>query len=71
MEHVRPHFDLDIAAGGPHLLGHSHRIVAQHIVASDQDERRWQAQLIAVERRRIGMAWIGAGKILLRSSSQQ
>ncbi len=65
MEHARPHFEFDLAATCSQALGHSHRIIAQCLIAADMDESRRQARRIAVKWRGVGRARICAGQIKL------
>jgi hypothetical protein len=61
MRHARPYFELDMTPRGTHAIGHAHGVIAQHLVAADLDDCRRQSGGIAVKRRDIGSAWVGAG----------
>lgn len=70
MRHARPDFERDRAAGIAQPLGHPHRIVAQDLVAADMQQGRRQAPQIAVERRGVRVARIGAAEIARRQRPQ-
>ena len=70
MRHARPDFEFDLASRPAHPLGHSHRVVAQDLVAADLNQSWRQAAGIAIERRDIGIAGIGAAEILRRKVHQ-
>ena len=65
VRHARPYFELDLTPGGAHAIGHPHGVVAQHLIAADLNDRRGQPGGIAVKRRDIGSARIGAGEIVI------
>jgi len=65
MPHVRPHLDAHATTGGAHLLDDPHRVVAQYVVAADEDERGGQTAQIAVKRRGVRVARIRTSKAKL------
>ena len=70
MRHARPYFQLGLAAGVAQSLVHAHRVVAQDLVAADLQEDRRQPGEIAIERRDVGQARVGAGEIFLRQHGE-
>jgi len=65
VRHARPYLELDLTSRFTHPIGHSHRVIAQHLVAADLNDRRRQTGRIAVERRDIGRARVGAGQVII------
>jgi hypothetical protein len=50
MRHHRPDLQCDVEAGGLGALSEPGRVVAQHLVGPDMDQKRRQAREIAVKR---------------------
>src|SRR5438067_1307039 len=64
MRHARPDFQRDLTPRLAHPLGHPRGVVAQDLVAADLEQRRRQSARIAVKRRDIRIAGVGAAAIL-------
>jgi hypothetical protein len=62
MPHVLPYLDFHAAARDTHFVGHPHRVIAQHFVATHQNEGWGQAGQVAVKRRGVWMARVCAGE---------
>ena len=50
MRHARPDFEFNPASCSVHPIGHSHRVVAQNLVASHLNDRRRKTHRVAVKR---------------------
>jgi hypothetical protein len=62
MPHVLPHLSFHSATCNAHFVRHPHRVIAQHFVATHQDECGWQAAQFAVKRRGVWVARVCAGE---------
>ena len=66
MRHPRPYFEFDLTSGGAHPLRHAQGIIEEDLIAADLDERGRQSGRVGIKRRRMRLARIGAGEIIVR-----
>src|SRR5262249_28182752 len=67
VRHARPHFDLHLASRRAQFLGHPDGVVAQNFVAANVDQRGRQPSRVAIERRGVVIARIGAPEVTARA----
>jgi len=70
MRHARPDFELNPASRSVHPISHSHRVVAQNLIASHLNEGRRKTRRVAVKRGGVRRPRIGAGEVVVDETAR-